>query len=87
MSINEHLWNGIRTYINYFGVGSTITRKGLIMFLSDITDMSSNEIYQAIDTIVRCKLVKTAYLKNSKLGSYYIQKEIPFDMSPAEFIQ
>lgn len=78
MDINDRLFVAIRTYINYFGENAIITRKGLILYLSDVENISSKEIYSEVDRQKRL-LVQSGYLKTVKSGQYLISKEIPFD--------
>lgn len=79
MSTSELLWNLIRTYVNYFGTGSKITRKGLLTFISDKLDVSSKEIYQELDSVKRI-LVRKKYVSCIKPGQYYILNEIDEDV-------
>ena len=69
--MDEKLWNAVKTYINYFGEGATITNKGLLLFLSDTLDLPSTKFYMCLNSVTR-KLVKTKYLLKTDDNQFYI---------------
>jgi hypothetical protein len=78
--MKDIIWSPVKTYINYFGVDATITRKGLMLFLIDTLDNhTSDEICQHLDKILR-DLSKASYISKIDKAQYFINKTIPLNL-------
>lgn len=91
MDKSNNIWNAIKTYVNYFGSDATITRQGMLLFLCDVLDLSSDNIFKQLDDI-KCKLIRKNFLKKVNAGQFYIVKEIPLnyelkDLSSVEHVE